>query len=57
MRVHAIDKIHQLEKRDHRSVLAAWRGAAESGLRCQGLITVSINNIVLPHLPRKYVHN
>lgn len=55
--VHAIDRINQLEKVDHRSVLAAWRGAAESWLRCQGLITVSINNIVLPHLPRKYVHN
>lgn len=57
MRAFALDRISQLEKVDHRSVLAAWRLAAESWLRCQGLITVSINNKVLPHLPQKYVHN
>jgi transposase InsO family protein len=57
IRVHAIDRISQLEKIDHRSVLAAWRAAAETWLRCQGLITVSINKKVLPYLPRIYVHN
>ena len=57
IKVHAIDRINQLEKIDQRSVLAAWRAAAETWLRCQGLITVSINQKVLPHLPRKYVHN
>ena len=34
---------------DRRSVRAAWRLAAESWLRCQGLITIKINNHVLPH--------
>jgi transposase InsO family protein len=57
IRKHAIERINQLEKIDHRSVLASWRAAAETWLRCQGLITVSINNKVLPHLPIKYVHN
>jgi hypothetical protein len=57
IRHHAIDRIHHLEKRDRRSVLAAWRAAAESWLRCQGLITVSINRKVLPHFPRTYAHN
>jgi hypothetical protein len=33
---------------DRRSVRAAWRIAAESWLRCQGLITIKINNHVLP---------
>jgi hypothetical protein len=54
IRVHAIDRINQLEKVDHRSVRAAWRLAAETWLRCQGLITVSINQRVLPNLPRIY---
>lgn len=57
IRVHAIDSIDQLEKIDHRSVLAAWRLATETWLRCQGLITVSINPKVLPNLPRKYACN
>lgn len=57
IRGHAFARINQLEKADHRSVLAAWRAAAETWLRCQGLITVSINQKVLPHLPRKYVQN
>lgn len=55
--IHAIDIIEHLEKVDHRSVLAAWRTAAETWLRCQGLITVSINKKVLPHLSTKYVQN
>jgi transposase InsO family protein len=57
IRTHANDRIHQLEKIDQRSVLAAWRRAAETWLRCQGLITVSINQKVLPNLPRKYVRD
>lgn len=57
IRVHAHDRIQQLEKVDQRSVLAAWRRAAETWLRCQGLITVTINQKVLPNLPRKYVHH
>lgn len=54
IRVHAIDRINQLETINHRSVLAAWRLAAETWLRCQGLITLSINHNVLPNLPRIY---
>jgi transposase InsO family protein len=57
IRIHAKDRIHQLEKIDQRSVRAAWRRAAETWLRCQGLITVSINQKVLPNLPLKYVHD
>jgi len=57
IRIHAIDRINQLEKINHRNVLAAWRLAAETWLRCQGLITVSINQNVLPNLPRIYVYN
>lgn len=55
--IHAKDRINQLEKVDQRSVNAAWRRAAETWLRCQGLITVTINQQVLPNLPRKYVHD
>jgi hypothetical protein len=55
--LHAIDRINQLEKIDQRSVLAAWRHAAETWLRCQGLITVSINKKVLPHLPLIYARD
>jgi transposase InsO family protein len=57
IRVHANDRINQLEKIDQRSVHAAWRRAAETWLRCQGLITVSINQKVLPNLPWKYVRH
>jgi hypothetical protein len=57
IRVHAIDRISQRETIDHRSVLAAWRHAAETWLRCQGLITVSLNQKVLPNLPRIYAYN
>ena len=57
IRIHAIDRINQLETVNHRNVLAAWRLAAETWLRCQGLITVSINQNVLPNLPRIYVYN
>ncbi len=54
IRVRSIDSVSQLEKVDHRSVRAAWRLAAETWLRCQGLVTVSINQKVLPNLPRIY---
>jgi len=57
IRIYAIDRINQLEKIDHRRVRAAWRLAAETWLRCQGLITVSINQKVLPNLPRIYACN
>jgi transposase InsO family protein len=57
IRIHANDSIQQLEKIDHRSLNAAWRHAAETWLRCQGLITVSINKKVLPNYPLKYAYN
>jgi transposase InsO family protein len=57
IRIHANDRIQQLEKIDHRSLNAAWRHAAETWLRCQGLITVSINKKVLPNYPLKYAYN
>jgi len=56
IRVHAKDRIQQLEKIDHRSLNAAWRHATETWLRCQGLITVSINKKVLPNYPLKYAY-
>ena len=31
--------------------------AAETWLRCQGLITVSLNHKVLPHLPLAWLHH
>jgi hypothetical protein len=43
IRTCALDSVRQLEKVDQRSLDAAWRHAAESWLRCQGLITVSLN--------------
>ncbi len=57
IRIQAKDRIQQLEKIDHRSLNAAWRHAAETWLRCQGLITVSINKKVLPNYPLKYAYN
>jgi len=43
--------MQQMEKLDRRNIDAAWRHAAESWLRCQGLIILSVNGKVLPHLP------
>lgn len=43
--------VQTMGKDDRRSLNAAWRHAAETWLRCQGLITVSVNGEVLPHLP------
>ena len=57
IRLHSIDSVKQMEKIDQRSVDAAWRQAAETWLRCQGLITVSINQQVLPNLPLKYARD
>lgn len=57
IRIHAKDRIQQLEKTDHRSLNAAWRHAAETWLRCQGLISVSINKKVLPNYPLKCAYN
>lgn len=56
IRLHANDRLESLERLDQRSIGAAWRHAAETWLRCQGLITVSINQQVLPNLPWRYVH-
>ena len=56
IRIHAIDRIKRLEKVDQRSALAAWRAAAESWLRCQGLITVSVNKKVLPRFSKNCAH-
>ena len=39
--IRAKQSISQLERKDHRSLSAAWRHAAEAWLVCQGLITVS----------------
>jgi transposase InsO family protein len=57
IRIRAKDRIQQLEKIDHRSLNAAWRHAAETWLRCQGLITVSINKKVLPNYPINRAYN
>ena len=57
IRIHAMHRIEQLETIDHRSLNAAWRHAAETWLRCQGLITVSINKKVLPNYPLKRAYN
>lgn len=45
--------IQEMDKPDRRSIHAAWRHAAETWLRCQGLISLSVNGKVLPHLPLK----
>jgi hypothetical protein len=57
IRIRARDRIEQLEAIDHRSLNAAWRHAAETWLRCQGLITVTINKQVLPNYPLKRAYN
>lgn len=43
--------LQRTERFDRRSLNAAWRHAAETWLRCQGLISLSLNGKVLPHLP------
>jgi hypothetical protein len=48
---HSNATIQNTKTTDHRSRGAAWRLAAETWLRCQGLITITINNQVLPHFP------
>src|SRR6185437_8497729 len=48
--------LQRMEKPNRRSADAAWRQATETWLRCQGLITVSLNQKVLPHLPLSWVH-
>ena len=45
--------MQNMEKLDRRRVRAAWRFATETWLRCQGLISLSVNGKVLPHLPLK----
>ena len=55
--IRARDRIEQLEKIDRRSLNAAWRHAAETWLRCQGLIIVTINKKVLPNYPLKRAYN
>lgn len=42
--------IQRVGKHDRRGLNAAWRHAAETWLRCQGLITVSVNGEAPPHL-------
>jgi hypothetical protein len=42
--------IQNTEKTDRRSIHAAWRHAAVTWLRRQGLISLSVNPKVLPHL-------
>jgi hypothetical protein len=48
---HSNATIQNTKTTDHRSAGAAWRLAAETWLRCQGMITITINNHVLPHFP------
>lgn len=48
--MHANATIRNLEKPDQRSLNAAWRRAAQTWLRRQGLISLSTNPKVLPHL-------
>jgi hypothetical protein len=57
IQAHAKDRLAKMGKHDHRSVSAAWRAAAEAWLVCQGLITISTNQKVLPYLSRKSVRN
>jgi transposase InsO family protein len=57
IRIRAKDRMGKLETIDHRSLNAAWRHAAETWLRCQGLITVTINNKVLPNYPLNRAYN
>jgi transposase InsO family protein len=45
--------LESMETLDRRNVRAAWRLAAETWLRCQDLISVSVNHKVLPHLSLK----
>ena len=45
--------MQNMEKLDRRRVRAACRLAVETWLRCQGLISLSLNGKVLPHLPLK----
>ena len=44
------ETMQKMDRLDHRSIRAAWRHAAETWLRCQGLISLSVNGKVLPHL-------
>jgi hypothetical protein len=44
--------IQNMEKLNRRNIGAAWRRAVETWLRCQGLISLTVNGKVLPHLPR-----
>jgi hypothetical protein len=43
--------MQKMDKLDRRSIDAAWRLTVESWLRCQGLIILTLNGKVLPHLP------
>jgi hypothetical protein len=57
MKVHAKDRLEKMGKYDQRSVSAAWRAAAETWLGRQGLITVSVNQKVLPYFSKKSVYD
>lgn len=49
IRTHAKATMSHMPKADRRCVRAAWRHAVETWLRCQGLISLSTDNQVLPH--------
>ena len=55
IRIRSNEILTTMEKLDRRSFGAAWRLAAETWLRCQHLITISVNGKVLPHLSPNYV--
>jgi hypothetical protein len=54
---HSNARLQLMEKPHRRRVGAAWRHAAETWLRCQGQITLSLNQKVLHHLPLSWLHH
>jgi hypothetical protein len=48
---HSNATMKKMDKLDRHSIDAAWRLSVESWLRCQGLIILTLNGKVLPHLP------
>lgn len=54
IRIRANEILTTMEKLDQRSFGAAWRLAAQTWLRCQHLISLSVNGKVLPYLSPNY---
>lgn len=51
IKLHSNATINKMENPDRRSIHAAWRHAAESWLRCQDLISLSLNQQCYPIYP------